>query len=256
MEKTSDIRFCCFYNISDTIQHYPHRPSKAYFCFCFCFFIFSAASNEKNKKPQSRAPLGYKLVWAAIEAMVTFMVQFFSRKRDSILIILLQPHVRIFKTAHKSQPSNILCTAAPLPQIKIGKGAPYFSDFFSEGTWAAAHRLDFQHDGPFYTFIFGKEGNNISLVPRLSSFRQKWTLRDVTERDQHRSFPRLCSDNEARSRDSFPGAGLGCGGITTTCNSMGREILGTSWPAIYSIKYKLKKMEPSLMVCQLYRTNG
>ena len=132
MEKTSDIRFCCFYNISDTIQHYPHRPSKAYFCFCF-FFIFSAASNEKNKKPQSRAPLGYKLVWAAIEAMVTFMVQFFSRKRDSILIILLQPHVRIFKTAHKSQPSNSLCTAAPLPQIKIGKGAPYFSDFFLRG---------------------------------------------------------------------------------------------------------------------------
>ena len=38
------------------------------------FFIFSAASNEKNKKPQSRAPLGYKLVWATIEAMVTFMV--------------------------------------------------------------------------------------------------------------------------------------------------------------------------------------
>ena len=38
------------------------------------FFIFSAASNEKNRKPQSRGPLGYKLVWAAIEAMVTFMV--------------------------------------------------------------------------------------------------------------------------------------------------------------------------------------
>ena len=38
------------------------------------FFIFSAASNEKNRKPQSRAPVGYKLVWAAIETMVTFMV--------------------------------------------------------------------------------------------------------------------------------------------------------------------------------------
>ena len=70
--KTSDICYCCIYNISDTTQYYPHLPSKA--CFFLFFFIFSAASNEKNRKPQSRAPLRYKLVWAAIETVVTFMV--------------------------------------------------------------------------------------------------------------------------------------------------------------------------------------
>ena len=48
--KTFRICYRCIYNISDTIQYYPHRPSKVF------FFIFSAASKEKNRKPQSRAP--------------------------------------------------------------------------------------------------------------------------------------------------------------------------------------------------------
>ena len=90
-------------------------------------------------------------------------------------------------------------------------------------------------------FIFGKERNNRSQVPRPSPFRQTWTLRDVTERDGdwHRSFIRLFSDNEAREN----AWGLGWGGIIYSM-ACGIHMMGTSWPAIYSIKYKFKKMAP------------
>ena len=68
---------------------------------------------------------------------------------------------------------------------------------------------------------------------------------DVTERDGdwHRSFIRLFSDNEAREN----AWGLGWGGIIYSM-ACGIHMMGTSWPAIYSIKYKFKKMEPRLMV--------
>ena len=109
--ETSDICYCCIYNISDTIQYYPHRPSKAF------FFIFSTASNEKNRKPQSRTPLRSKLVWAAIEAMVTFMELYFWSFCSNIMC-------EFWRRTHKSQLSNSLCTAAPSPQKNIGEGAP------------------------------------------------------------------------------------------------------------------------------------
>ena len=98
-----------------------------------------------------------------------------------------------------------------------------------------------QHVSLYNRFIFGKERNNSSQVPRPSPFRQTWTLRDVTERDGdwHRSFIRLFSDNEAREN----AWGLGWGGIIYSM-ACGIHMMGTSWPAIYSIKYKFKKMAP------------
>ena len=102
-----------------------------------------------------------------------------------------------------------------------------------------------QHVSLYNRFIFGKERNNSSQVPRPSPFRQTWTLRDVTERDGdwHRSFIRLFSDNEARDN----AWGLGWGGIIYSM-ACGIHMMGTSWPAIYSIKYKFKKMALTLMV--------
>ena len=68
---------------------------------------------------------------------------------------------------------------------------------------------------------------------------------DVTERDGdwHRSFIRLFSDNEAREN----AWGLGWGGIIYSI-ACGIHMMATSWPAIYSIKYKFKKIAPMLMV--------
>ena len=70
----------------------------------------------------------------------------------------------------------------PLPSEKHRRRGP-FSDFFPEEMGAAVLGLAIKHDSLFHRFIFGKERNIISLVPRRPLFRQIWTLRDVTESD-------------------------------------------------------------------------
>ena len=99
-----------------------------------------------------------------------------------------------------------------------------------------------QHVSVYNRFIFGKESNNSSQVPRPSPFRQTWTsLKEtVTGTDPLSDF---FSDNEAREN----AWGLGWGGIIYSM-ACGTHMIGTSWPAIYSIKYKFKKMAPRLMV--------
>ena len=49
--KTSDICYCCIYNISDTIQYYPHRPSKVF------FFFLSSLRHQTRRIENLRAGL-------------------------------------------------------------------------------------------------------------------------------------------------------------------------------------------------------
>ena len=119
--------------------------------------------------------------------------------------------------------------------------------FFMTSHFGTLYQLQPRPQGLSLNFLREKPWGRgcISQVPRPSPFRQTWTLRDVTERDVdwHRSFIRLFSDNEAREN----AWGLGWGGIIYNM-ACGIHLMGTSWPAIYSINYKFKKMGPRFTV--------
>ena len=55
--KTSDICYCCFYNIRDTIQYYPHSPSKA----CLFFFFLSSLRHQTKRIENLRAGLPWDI---------------------------------------------------------------------------------------------------------------------------------------------------------------------------------------------------